>query len=158
MNDVRIRPARADEEAIIRAMIRRERLDPMNVHWQNFLVAEDARGIIGIGQIKPYPGGRELGSLVVAPERRQSGVGAALINALIEKSPGPLVLFCLVFREAYYAKFGFKRVALRDLPASFKFKYALGSFFTRLFRYRLIAMTRPAESTAGLNEKRAICP
>ena len=138
-----IRPARADEEPIIRSMIKRERLDPLNVHWQNFLVAEEERHLVGIGQIKPYPGGRELGSLIVVPERRRSGVAAAIIRALIARENEPLVLFCLTFRERYYSRFGFRRATLRDLPASFKFKYALGLFFTRFFGHRLIVMMRP---------------
>lgn len=138
-----IRPARADEQAHIRSMIRAEHLDPMNVHWENFLVAEQANRIIGIGQVKPYPGARELGSLVVLNRNRQQGVGAAIINALIAReSGGTLLLFCLQFREPYYRKFGFRRVGLRDLPRSMKFKYALGWFFTRLIRYQLIVMER----------------
>lgn len=140
--EYRIRPAQADEEPIIREMIRREHLDPFNVHWQNFLVAEGDRGIIGIGQVKPYPSGHELGSLVVEPEQRQSGVGAALITALIARDGGPLLLFCLAFREPYYSKFGFRRVGLRDLPGEFKLKYAFGSLFTFLVRRRLIVMRR----------------
>lgn len=138
----RIRPAQAHEEPIIRSMIRREQLDPFNVHWQNFLVAENNQGIIGIGQVKPYPSGHELGSLVVVPEQRRNGVGAALIYALIVRDGGPLLLFCLAFREPYYAKFGFKRSGLHGLPGEFKLKYALGSFFTRLVGRRLIVMRR----------------
>jgi N-acetylglutamate synthase-like GNAT family acetyltransferase len=138
-----IRPARAGDEATIKALIRAERLDPFNVHWQNFLVAEDAGRIVGIGQVKPYRSGRELGSLVVVPDRRQNGVGGAIIRALIERESGPLWLFCLAFREPYYARFGFRRCGLRDLPGELRFKYALGTVFTRLARYRLIAMQRP---------------
>ncbi len=142
-----IRLARAADQEVIRALIRAERLDPLNVHWQNFLVAAaadaDAGRIIGIGQVKPYPSGRELGSLVVAPDRRRSGVGGAIIRALIERERGPLLLFCLAFREPYYAKFGFKRCGLRDLPGEFKLKYAVGTVFTRLVGRRLIVMKRP---------------
>ena len=137
-----IRLARADEEPIIRKMIGGEHLDPFNVHWQNFLVAESDRGIIGIGQVKPYPSGHELGSLVVVPEQRRNGVGGALIDALIARDGGPLLLFCLAFREPYYGKFGFQRIGLRDLPGEFKLKYAFGLFFTRLVRRRLIVMRR----------------
>lgn len=138
-----IRPARADEQAHLRSLIRAEWLDPLNVHWENFLVAEEDRRIIGIGQVKPYPGARELGSLVVVNRKREQGVGAAIINALIARESGPLFLFCLQFREPYYAKFGFRRTFMRDLPRSLKFKYAFGWTFTRLFRYKLIVMTRP---------------
>ena len=138
-----IRPARADEQAHIRSMIRAEQLDPMNVHWENFLVAEEDNRIIGIGQIKPYPGARELGSLAVVKRKREQGVGAAIINALIEREQGGILyLFCLEFREPYYGKFGFKRAYMRDLPRSLKFKYAFGWIFTRVFGYKMIAMKR----------------
>jgi N-acetylglutamate synthase-like GNAT family acetyltransferase len=138
-----IRSAVAADEATIKAMIRTEHLDPLNVHWQNFQVAEEAGRIIGIGQVKPYRSGRELGSLVVVPDRRQHGVGGAIINALIERERGPLLLFCLAFREPYYAKFGFQRCGLRNLSGEFKLKYALGTIFTRLVGRRLIVMKRP---------------
>ena len=139
-----IRSARAAEEAIIKAMIRSEQLDPFNVHWQNFLVAREGARIIGSGQVKPYRSGRELGSLVVVADRRQTGVAGAIINALIARESGPLLLFCLAFREPFYAKFGFRRVGLSDLPGEFKLKYALGTLFTRLMKNRVIAMKRPA--------------
>ena len=138
-----IRTARAEDEAMIKALIRGEHLDPLNVHWQNFLVAEEAGRPIGIGQVKPYRSGRELGSLVVVPDRRESGVGGALIQALIERERGPLLLFCLAFHEPYYGRFGFRRCGLRDLPGEFKLKYALGTVFTRLVGRRLIVMQRP---------------
>ena len=140
-----IRPARTGDETTIKALIRAERLDPFNVHWQNFLVAEDAAAgrIIGIGQVKPYHSGRELGSLVVASDRRRSGVGEAIMRALIERERGPLLLFCLAFREPYYSRFGFARCGRRDLPGEFKWKYAVGAVFTRLVGRRLIVMKRP---------------
>jgi N-acetylglutamate synthase-like GNAT family acetyltransferase len=139
-----IRSARADDEAAIKALIRGERLDPFNVHWQNFLVAEEAGRIIGVGQVKPFRSGRELGSLVVVPERRQSGVAGTIINTLLAGEGGPLLLFCLAFREPFYAKFGFCRVGLMDIPGEFKLKYAFGAMFTRLVGQRIIVMKRPA--------------
>lgn len=146
MIDFAIRPARAAEAAAIRSMIRAERLDPLNVHWENFLVAEANGRIIGIGQVKPYPGARELGSLVVAADHRQTGVGAAIIHALIARENGPLYLFCLAFREPYYAKFGFRSITVDQLPTSLQKKYRVGRFFSRLFRQRLIVMGRAAEA------------
>jgi len=144
-----IRSAVAADEATIKALIRAEHLDPMNVRWQNFLVAEDADAgrIIGIGQIKPFRSGRELGSLAVVADRRQRGVGGAIIRALIARERGPLLLFCLAFREPYYAKFGFKRCGLRELRGELKLKYTLGTVFTRLIGRRLIVMQRLAPAT-----------
>jgi N-acetylglutamate synthase-like GNAT family acetyltransferase len=144
-----IRSAVAADEATIKALIRAEHLDPMNVRWQNFLVAEDADAgrIIGIGQIKPFRSGRELGSLAVVADWRQRGVGGAIIQALIARERGPLLLFCLAFREPYYAKFGFKRCGLRELRGELKLKYTLGTVFTRLIGRRLIVMQRLAPAT-----------
>jgi N-acetylglutamate synthase-like GNAT family acetyltransferase len=139
-----IRSACAGDEATIKALIRREHLDPLNVHWQNFVVAEEAGRVIGVGQVKPYRSGRELGSLVVVPERRQSGVAGTIINALLARESGPLLLFCLAFREPFYGKFGFRRVGMAELPGEFKLKYALGMAFLRLVGQRIIVMQRPA--------------
>jgi N-acetylglutamate synthase-like GNAT family acetyltransferase len=139
-----IRSANAADEAVIKAMIRAEHLDPFNVHWPNFLVAEEAGRLIGVGQVKPFRSGRELGSLVVVADRRENGVGGALINALIARESGPLLLFCLAFREPYYARFGFTRCGRRELRGALKLKYVLGSIMTRLIGKRLIVMQRPA--------------
>ena len=144
-----IRSANASDEMTIKTLIRAEQLDPLNVHWQNFLVAEEAGRLIGIGQVKPFRSGRELGSLVVAADRRQSGVGGAIINALIAREQGPLLLFCLAFREPYYAKFGFRRCGRRELRGELKLKYALGSVLTRLIGRRLIVMQREYRSVPG---------
>lgn len=146
MTDFEIRPARANEAAAIRSMIHTEWLDPFNVHWENFLVAETNGRIIGMGQIKPYPGARELGSLAVVADQRKRGVGAAIIKALIARENGPLYLFCLAFREPYYGKFGFRSVTVDDLPPALKSKFRLGKFFARLYRRRLIVMYRAADA------------
>jgi N-acetylglutamate synthase-like GNAT family acetyltransferase len=139
-----IRPAQASEEPIIKSMIRQEQLDPFNVHWQNFLVAVEGERIIGIGQVKPYRSGRELGSLVVVVNRRQTGVAGSIINALIAHESGPLLLFCLAYREPFYSKFGFRRVGLADISGSFKLKYAFGVVFTRFMKHHVIVMKRQA--------------
>lgn len=147
MSEIAIRPARAEEEVLIKALIRREHLDPFNVHWENFLVAEEGGNIVGAAQVKPYPSGRELGSLVVVPERRQRGVGGALIKALIARESGVLLLFCIAFREPYYAKFGFQRASWRELRGELRMKYAVGRLFTSLFGRQLIVMRRLPSSS-----------
>ena len=65
-----IRPARAEDQATITAMVRGAHLNPMDLRWSRFLVAEDERGIVGVGQIRPHPGAPELASLVVREDRR----------------------------------------------------------------------------------------
>ena len=133
-----IRSARAGDEATIKALIRGERLDPLNVHWQNFLVAEEAGRIIGIGQVKPYRSGRELGSLVVVPDRRQSGVAGAIINALDRARERAAAVVLPGFPRAVLRQVWVSpRWAWRDVPGEFKLKYALGTVFTRLMGQRV---------------------
>ena len=137
-----LRPARAQDQPTIRALVRQEWLDPTSLDWRNFLVAEGEGGrVIGIGQVKPLPGARELGSLVVVPEYREQGVGAALIHALMAGEKGPLYLLCGDHRVPYYQKFGFQVIGWRDAPWPIRAKLLLPLAF-RLFGVRVVAMRR----------------
>ena len=89
-----IRSATANDAATIKKMIRNARLDPTFLKWKNFLVAEYKQEVVGIGQIKPYPGCRELGSLVVSRKYQNKGIGAKLIEALESQTEFPIYLLC----------------------------------------------------------------
>ncbi|MGH2627351.1 MAG: GNAT family N-acetyltransferase [Anaerolineales bacterium] len=110
---VLIRPAVESDARRIRAMVRRERLNPIGLAWPRFLVAVDEAGhVIGCGQIKPVGGGaRELASLVVDPEWRDRRVGASLMRRLMTDAGPPLWLMCRSGLKGYYEKFGFRVVA-----------------------------------------------
>ena len=137
-----IRPAQAQDQQTIRALVRRERLDPTSLDWRNFLVAEDSNGrVIGIGQVKPLPGARELGSLAVVAEARRQGVGAALVHALLTREKGSLYLLCGDRRVPYYQKFGFHTIGWLDAPWAIRAKLLLPLAF-RLFGVRVVAMQR----------------
>ncbi|MFN8473683.1 MAG: GNAT family N-acetyltransferase [Anaerolineae bacterium] len=139
---VSIRRATEGDEPTIRAMVRAEHLDPTTLKWPNFLIAEDGGGrIVGIGQIKPLPGARELGSLVVAPEWRERGVGGALIRALMAQEKGDLYLVCRDTRVPYYRKFGFREIGWRGMPWVLRVKFGLGQV-GRLFGIRGAVMKR----------------
>lgn len=139
---IQIRRATAADDATIRTLVRRERLDPTSLHWQNFLVAADEGGrVVGIGQIKPLLGASELGSLVVVPEWREKGVGAALIHALMDQTEEPLYLLCRDTRAPYYRKFGFVEIGLRDAPWAIRAKLLAGRLL-RLLGARVVAMRR----------------
>jgi N-acetylglutamate synthase-like GNAT family acetyltransferase len=140
-NSTIIRAARRDDAPTLRRMVRAAGLDPTSLHWENFLVAEREGRAIGIGQVKPYRGAPELGSLVVLKTYRGQGVGASLIHALIERHPGELFLFCRDRLEGYYAQFGFERAGLRELRGTVKHKYLFARLF-RLFGVKIIAMRR----------------
>lgn len=119
-----IRPAAETHAATIRALVRAERLDPTQLRWANFLVAEEDGAIVGIGQVRRHRDCRELGSLVVVPSYRGRGIGAALVAALEERAGFPLYLFCAHHTEPYYARLGYRRVPLRAAPPGLRWKVA----------------------------------
>jgi len=137
-----IRPARAEDQATITALVREAHLNPMDLRWSCFLVAEDERGIVGVGQIRPHPGASELASLVVRKDRRRTGVGRQLIRALLAQSQGTLVLFCRPQLESYYAQFGFRAIGVKEAPPSLRTRYAVGRFITRLIVGRPMLMMK----------------
>ncbi len=141
MSDVGIRPAVSTDQAIIRQMVRGERLDPSELDWSHFVVAEVDGEIIGIGQIRPYPNCRELGSLVVKREHRRFGIGEKLITALLAGETGDVYLETHIKNEAYYGRFGFRRISFRQAPRPLNIKIAVASVL-RLFGIRIIAMKR----------------
>jgi N-acetylglutamate synthase-like GNAT family acetyltransferase len=127
-----LRPARAEDQATITTMVRGAHLNPMDLRWSRFLVAEDKTGIVGVGQIRPHPGASELASLVVREDRRGAGVGGQLVRALLAQSQGTIVLFCRPQLESYYAQFGFRAIGVKGAPPSLRTRYAIGRFITRL--------------------------
>ena len=148
MESITIRNARLEDSATIKRIVRAAGLDPMSLHWPNFLVADRAGRIIGIGQVKPYPGARELGSLAVLKAYRGRGVGSMIILALIERETGDLYLLCREALEVYYEPFGFRRAGWRELRGMVRRKYVFVQLFRLLFRVNVIAMRRPARGSA----------
>jgi N-acetylglutamate synthase-like GNAT family acetyltransferase len=146
---VTLRPAVAGDQPTIRRIVRAAQLNPLSLHWQSFLVAEDEGAIIGIGQVKPYrDGSRELASIAVIPQRQGQGIGSLIIRALLAREAGPLFLMCVDHNETFYARFGFRRAGSRQLPPALRRLYNLGWFMAVLARSfggrdRLIVMSRP---------------
>ena len=129
---MKIRPARAEDQTTITAMVRGAHLNPMDLDWSRFLVADDESGIVGVGQIRPHTGAPELASLVVREDQRGNGVGGQLIRALVTQSPGTVYLFCRPRLESYYVRFGFRAITVKEAPPSLRARYAIGRFITRL--------------------------
>jgi len=130
------------DQATITAMVRGARLNPMDLRWQRFLVAEDGTGIVGAVQLRPHDGTLELASLVVREDQRGRGVGSQLIQALIAQSPGSLYLFCRSQLEGYYARFGFRAIGVQEAPPSLRMRYAIGRIITRLIVGRPVLMMK----------------
>lgn len=142
MSDIQLRPATAADQAVIRQMVRDEDLDPTALHWSHFLIAEAEGKIAGIGQVRPYPKCRELGSLVVKEAYRQQGVGALIVNALLERETGDVYLECESQNERYYTRFGFEPIPWWRAPLPLKLKAGLGQIFGRLYGFRVVTMRR----------------
>jgi amino-acid N-acetyltransferase len=136
-----IRPATEADDVTIHKLIRDEHLDPTSLKWQNFLVAEQDGKIVGIGQVKEYPGCQELGSLVILQEYRRKGIAAELIAALEARAGRPLYLFTRAVMDGYYARFGYKQIRYWDAPWFLKLKMLVPLTF-RVFGVRIIIMRK----------------
>lgn len=140
-----IREAHADDEAVIKQMIRAAQLDPTSLKWKNFLVAEADNKIVSIGQLKPYPGCQELGSLVTLREYRGRGIAASIIASLEEKADFPLYLLCLEKMVPYYQRFGYQVIRWWEAPYFLKLKTS-PTIPLRLFGLRVSIMRKDAPS------------
>jgi amino-acid N-acetyltransferase len=147
--DITIRPARQEDQETIVSYIQQAKINPRNLHWQNFLVAEDNGKVIGIRQIKVYPQGtREAASGFVLPEYRRRGVSAQLMSALLARERGPVYAMVSQKRTPYYEQFGFRQVDPSQLPADFRKEYRIGRIVTTLIslfakeRIRIVPLKR----------------
>lgn len=130
---INIRAAREEDQQTIVAFIHQAKINPRNIHWQNFLVAEEGNKIVGIRQVKTHPQGtREVASGFVLPEYRRQGISARLMNELLARETGPLYTLVNQKRAPYYEQFGFRRVEVNQLPADFRREYQIGRIVTSL--------------------------
>ena len=146
---IHIRPAREEDQETIVSFIRQAKLNPRNLKWQNFLVAEDNGNVVGVRQVKVYEQGtREIASGFVLPEYRRQGISAELMKALLARETGPLYTMVNEKRAPYYEPFGFRRVDVSQLPSDFRNEYRIGRIVTTLRslfskdRVRIIPMRR----------------
>jgi amino-acid N-acetyltransferase len=131
---ISIRHAVEADQATIVYFVRQAKLNPRNLHWQNFLVAEEQANIVGIRQVKVHEGGtREVASGFVLPAYRRQGISARLMNALLARETGPLYTIVDEKRSHYYEQFGFRRVDVSELPSDFRKEYRIGQIVTTLF-------------------------
>jgi len=140
-----IRPATRGDQATIRGMIREAGINPMSLKWPSFLVAEEGGAIVGVGQVKVHgDGSRELASMAVTPARQGEGIGSAIVNALIAgQGDRVLHLTCRRDAQAYYERFGFRRLDRADYPPYFARFLPLVNAFARLARTQIVVMRRP---------------
>lgn len=146
---ITIRPAVEADQSTIGSMIRQAKINPRNLHWERFLVAEADGQPVGIRQVKVHTEGtREVGSGFVLPEYRRQGISAQLMNEILARESGPLYLMCRDKWAFYYEGFGFRHVEVNQLPADFRKEYRIGRIITSLLsmfrkdKIRIIPMKR----------------
>jgi amino-acid N-acetyltransferase len=126
---IEIRPATADDQESIVALVRRERLNPTGLHWRNFVVAQNLGRIVGAGQIRKHKdGSRELASLVVEPSWREQGLAARLIETLLASEHGHLFVITSERRSAYFARWRFQTADRSRTPWPVRLNYYMGQF------------------------------
>ena len=146
---VTIRPARQEDQETIVSLIRQAKLNPRNLHWEHFLVAEENGKVVGIRQVKVHgQGTREVASGFVLPEYRRQGISADLMRELLAQEGGSL--YSMVDQKwlLYYEQFGFRQVDVNQLPPDFRNEYRIGRIVTSLIslflkqKIRIIPMKR----------------
>jgi N-acetylglutamate synthase-like GNAT family acetyltransferase len=131
---VLVRPAvAADQDAIV-ALTRGERVNPTGLHWPRFFVAERDGALVGAVQMRlHHDGAHELGTLVVAPQARNQGIAAQLINALLSRSRGRVFMVTGRKHAAHYARWGFAPIRPCRAPRGVSRNYWMGTCGGYLF-------------------------
>ena len=128
-----IRPALEADQSMIESLIRQAKINPRNLHWKRFLIAEENNQIVGIRQVKVHKQGtREVASGFVLPEYQHRGISALLMNEILSREKGTLYLMCNKKWKKYYEQFGFRDVKLAELPPDFYREYMIGKIMTTL--------------------------
>jgi amino-acid N-acetyltransferase len=85
----------------------------------NWVVAEEAGQIVGVGSlVEMNPNLVEVRSLAVAPTHRKHGLGAKIVNALVEEAQarGIATVFALTRAVLFFEKLGFKITEKENFP------------------------------------------
>jgi ribosomal protein S18 acetylase RimI-like enzyme len=86
LGDLAFRRAQPAEASLIFSRLLREKMNPISVRTERFLLAWDKPNgaVAGFGQIRPVGDGAcELASLIVEPGYRGLGVGTVLVTKLL---------------------------------------------------------------------------
>lgn len=144
-----IRKAHVREETAIRALVLSERMRPIDLKPENFLIAVTGDEIIGTVQMRHHPDGtRELGSLVVAPAWRRQGIAAQLIDELLRNERQSVYLIAAGAHWTRFARWGFELVSAPAAPKSIRLHHFIGSLgsivslFKRRSMRRLVILKR----------------
>ena len=122
MLDFTLRSATENDSPLIKDLIHRVGINPMDLDWHRFVIAVDGSGkMLGCGQLKPH--GKnviELASIAVEPSYQHQGIARAIIEHLIARGPRPLYLTCRSRLGSFYEKWGFRSIEPDEMPAYFR--------------------------------------
>lgn len=136
-----VRRASAKDIWPIRKLVLSAKLDPTQLHWEQFWLIECDEHLVACGQLRSFTDTQELGSIVVAKSWRDRGLGNYLTKYLIQQATQPLYLECLGKRlEKFYTKFGFMPISWEEVPPSLKFKFGISQLGKTLLRVPVVIM------------------
>lgn len=111
---MRIRRAAPPDKAALRLLAERLGLDYPGMENDAFWLAEEGGEIAGAVGLLRHPDGLELVGLGVDERRRGTGLGRALVGALLADTPGEVYLATVI--PGFFARCGFAPVPV--VPAS----------------------------------------
>ena len=98
--------------------IREFELDDRELKIQQFAAAFRNNELVGFGRLRKHDDCTELCSLGVITSLRRKGIGKAIVNELIKRSPEKLYLVCII--PDFFIPFNFK--VTNNYPSSIKNK------------------------------------
>jgi N-acetylglutamate synthase-like GNAT family acetyltransferase len=133
-SDYQIRQAKESDQELIRALVRKSRINPLNLEWRRFSVVEIGTEMIACGQIKRHrDGSKELASIAVEEDWRLRGIASALIKQLLDGITDPVWLICQIDLVGFYTRFGFvERAESEDTPKHLRRAFRTVRLFKRL--------------------------
>ncbi len=119
---VDIRAATEADSDAIASLIAEAGINPRDLDWHRFLVADDGGEVVACAQIRVHKQGtRELASVAVRESRRGEGIGRRISEATIAREPvRPLFLYAESANVPYWSKFAFVEVDDDELPADLR--------------------------------------
>jgi N-acetylglutamate synthase-like GNAT family acetyltransferase len=128
---ITVRRAREEDQPVISAMVRRARLNPADLHWERFVIAERDSRTVGVAQLRRHADGAiELASLVVEPDARRRGIAVHMVDALLADEQAPV--YTLIDRRfvEHFTRWGFAPIDPGQLPRSVYRGYRIGRVVT----------------------------
>jgi N-acetylglutamate synthase-like GNAT family acetyltransferase len=145
-----IRAATEADATAIHDLVHEARLNPRDLDWRRFLVADDRGTVVACAQVRIHGSGtRELASVAVRPDRQARGIGLAIARAAIAGEPvRPLYLFCESRTVAFWERFAFETIEGEAIPRDMRATYRMGRMALRAMsvathrHYALFVMRR----------------